>query len=226
MTNRWKGGVYGMTPTRIRLKPLNTIGRKRPLREHPGYVHVDLTSLLSIEHVCRGCARTETCCCARYEVCVNSAELNKIIQVLPYVAKLCPHLRTANGYDNVFEEVEPGLYAIDTTEDNLCVFAFLSDNTIRCSLHAVALTLGLPLARVKPKACLLWPLSFSEGDEVLSLSDDALSFGCNSLRKNSSHRLSPTFVEAIGHIYGEVFRTRLEEEAKRGVQRTMLLRAR
>lgn len=215
-----------MMPTRIKSKPLNIIGRKRPLCEHQGYVHVDLTSILSIDHVCRGCASAETCCCARYEVCVNSAELNEIIQVLPDVVKLCPHLRTPNGYDNVFEEVEPGLYAIDTTEDGLCVFAFLSDYTIRCSLHTVGLTLGLPLAKVKPKACLLWPLSFSECDEVLSLSDDALSFRCNSRRRNPSRRISPRLVEAIRLIYGEVFRTQLEEKADRGVQRTMLPRPR
>ncbi len=64
----------------------------------------------------------------------------------------------------------------DGVKDGLCVFAFTSGHTIKCSLHAVALALGLPPAHVKPKVCVLWPLSLSEDDEVLSLADDGYSF--------------------------------------------------
>ena len=98
--------------------------------------------------------------------------MDRIIRVLPEAAKLCPHLKTNHGYDNVFEYVEPGLYALDTTEDGLCLLAYVADHRIRCSLHTVGTNLGLPLAKVKPEACLLWPLSLSEGDEVLSLAGD------------------------------------------------------
>jgi hypothetical protein len=152
--------------------------------------------------------------------------MNRIIQVLPEAVKLCPHLRIDGGYDNVFEEVEPGLYAIDTDEDGLCLFAYVSDHTIRCSLHTSGSALGLPLNQVKPKACLLWPLSFFEGDEVLSLTSDALSFKCNSRRRKQSRRLSSSFVEAIELVYGEGFGTIVEKEAEKGVQRTTLTRRR
>lgn len=207
-----------MKPPRIRPKHIAENRPKRPWRERRNPVQVDLATILSIDHACQGCARVATCCCARYEVCVETAELKGIIQVLPEAAKLCPHLKTAQGYDNVFEEVEKGLYAIDTNEKGLCVFAYMSGHTIRCSLHTAALTLGLPLVKAKPKACLLWPLSSSDGDEILSLSSDALAFRCNSLRRNPSRRLSPALSETIGLIYGKDFRTQLEKKARAGVR--------
>ncbi len=209
-----------MKPTERKPKHSVPGGRKRLPRTRRSPVHVDLASLLSIDHVCGGCDEGDPCCCATYEVCVNAAELNQIIEVLPEAAKLCPHLSVDEGYDNVFDEVEPGLFAIDTTEDGLCVLAFHSDQKTRCSLHAVALTLGLPLGKVKPKACLLWPMSCSEGEEHLSLSDDALSFKCNVEKGRRSRHLSSSLVEAIKLVYGEGFGKQLEKEAAQGVRRT------
>jgi|GEM_PF-940332 len=187
--------------------------RKRSLHVPRTDVIVDLAALLSIDHVCGGCAKGEKCCCASYEVCITAAEMRRIITVLPEAAKRCPHLETGEGFDNVFEEVEHGLYAIDTTEDGLCLFAFLSKHKIRCSLHAAASALGLPINQVKPKACLLWPVSYSDGDEVLSLTDDALSFSCNSPRGRAPRSLSSSLVEAITMVYGKGFGKMLKEEA-------------
>jgi hypothetical protein len=187
-------------------------------------VHVDIASLLSIDHACDGCGKNERCCCATYEVCVTKKEMDRIIEVLPAAARLCPHLKAGKGYDNVFDEVEPGVYALDTTEDGLCLFAYVSQNKLRCSLHTVAMTLGLPLGKVKPKACLLWPMNFSEGEELLSLTEDALSFRCNSRRRKASLRMCPSFVEAIEVVYGEGCGTIVEQEAAKGLRRTMLIR--
>lgn len=226
MTNRWKAGAYGMTPTRTRSKPLAINGRRRPLGDHRRRVDVDLAEILSIDHACIGCATAEICCCARYEVCVDARELNQIIRFLPELARFCPRLKTANGYDNVFEEVEPGLYAIDQIDTGLCVFAFVSDQRIRCSLHTVGSSLGLPLSEIKPKACLLWPLIFTEGHELLSLDDEAFSFKCNSLREQPSIHLCSNLAEAIELTYGKGFRIQLEEEANKRVQRTTLPRRR
>jgi len=145
---------------------------------------------------------------------------------LPEVVKLCPHLGTDEGYDNVFEEVGQGLFALDTTEDGLCTFAFVLDHKIRCSLHAVGTALGLPLNKVKPKACLLWPLSFSEGDEVLSVVDDALSFLCNSRNRNQSRKICSAFRESTDLIYGEGFGAALQKESGKGILRTTLTRRR
>jgi hypothetical protein len=185
-------------------------------------VEVDIESLLLLENCCNGCARGERCCCSSYEVCVTTAELKRIIKVLPEAAKLCPHLRTVGGYDNVFEEEEPGLYSIDTTEDGLCLFAYRSRYRTHCSLHTVAVTLGLPLEQVKPKVCLLWPMHFSEGDEVLSMIEDAFQFKCNIRKGPGSRSLSPGFIEAIELVYGEGCGTEVKQAAENGDRRTLL----
>ena len=169
--------------------------------------------MLAIDHTCRGCVRPSTCCCARYEVCVTAGELDRIIQVLPEAARLCPRLKTARGYDNVFDEVESGLYTIDKRADGLCAFAFISDHVIRCALHSAALMLGLPLEKVKPQACLLWPLSSSRDDKLLSLDNEALSFRCISRRRKPARELSPSLMEAVRLVYGKTFSAQLEKAA-------------
>jgi len=196
--------------------------QKRPQAKRKRTVSVDLASLRSVEHRCRGCTQDEPCCCSSYEVCITEAEMQRIIQVLPEAAKLCLHLKTDHGYDNVFEYVERGLYALDTTEDGLCLLAYVADNKIRCSLHTVGTNLGLPLGKVKPKACLLWPMSLSEGDEVLTLAGEALSFRCTSRRRKRSNRLSPAFREAVDLVYGDGMGALLGKEAGNGARRTTL----
>lgn len=177
------------------MRPMRSNGtknlrQKRLPQHYRSSVDIDVLSLLSIENHCNGCAKGERSCCASYEVCVTTAELKRIIKVLPEAARLSPHLLTKRGYDNVFEEVEPGLFSIDTTEDGLCLFAYWSPHRIHCSLHTVARTLGLPLSQVKPMACLLWPLHFSEGREVLAITDDAFLFTCNIRKAPGSRSLS------------------------------------
>jgi hypothetical protein len=197
--------------------------QKRQPQHQRASVEVDVESLLSLENCCNGCARGGRCCCSSYEVCVTTAELKRIIRVLPEAARLCPHLLTAQGYDNVFEEEEPGLFSIDTTEDGLCLFAYWSHHRIHCSLHTAAQTLGLSLEQVKPKVCLLWPLHFSEGREVLSMIDDAFLYSCNARKAPGSRSLSPGFVEAIELVYGEGCGTQVKDAAKNGDRRTLLI---
>jgi hypothetical protein len=197
--------------------------QKRPQQHQRRSVEVDVESLLSLENRCSGCARGERCCCSSFEVCVTTAELKRIIKVLPEAAKFCPHLLTARGYDNVFEEEEPGLFSIDTTEDGLCLFAYWSHHRIHCSLHTVAMKLGLPLEQVKPKVCLLWPMHFSEGDEVLAAINDAFLFSCNVRKVPGSRSMSHGFVEAIEMVYGEGCGTQVQRAAENGDRRTLLI---
>ena len=186
-------------------------------------VEVDLESLLLLENRCNGCARSERCCCSSYEVCVTSEEVKRIIRFLPEAARFCPHLLIDGEYDNVFEEEEPGLFSIDTNEDGLCLFAYRSRGRIQCSLHTVAMTLGLPLAAVKPKVCLLWPMHFSDGDEVLAAISDAFLFKCNVRKAPGSRELSPAFVDAIDQVYGEGCGSQAERAARNGDRRTLLV---
>jgi len=197
--------------------------QKRPPQHQRSSVEVDVESLLSLENRCNGCAKGEKCCCSSYEVCVTTAEMKRIIRFLPEASQFCPHLLTRGGYDNVFEEEEPGLFSIDTNEDGLCLFAYWSDHRIHCSLHTVALLRGLPLEQVKPKVCMLWPLHFSDGDEVLAMISDAFLFNCNARTAPGSRILSPGFVEAIELVYGEGCGVQVKQAAENGDRRTLLV---
>jgi hypothetical protein len=197
--------------------------QKQPPQHQRTSVEVDIESLLSLGNRCNGCAKGEKCCCSSYEVCVTTAEVKRIIKFLPEAAKLCPHLATVGGYDNVFEEEEPGLFSIDTNGDGLCLFAYRSDGRTNCSLHTVAMTLGLPLREVKPKVCLLWPMHFSDGDEVLGMINDAFLFKCNTRKAPGSRSLSSGFIEAIEQVYGEGCGDQVREAAESGERRTLLI---
>jgi hypothetical protein len=84
-------------------------------------------------------------------------------------------------------------------------------------------TLGLPLAEVKPKVCLLWPMHFSEGDEVLATISDAFQFTCNVRKAPGSRSLSPGFIETIELVYGTGCGTQVEHAAENGDRRTLLV---
>lgn len=200
------------------------VSRKKSARGSRKTVDIDIASLCSVAHDCTGCRAGKPCCCSTYEVCVTAEEMRRIVRIMPEVVKFCPHLETDDGYDNVFELVEPGLYAIDTTEDGFCLFAYASKRTIRCALHSVALELGIPLYDVKPKSCLLWPMTFSEGAEALSLTEDALIFHCNAPRQKITVPLSPHFTETIEFVYGEGCGRLVEEAAARGAKKLRLIR--
>ncbi len=197
--------------------------RRQPQQHQRSSVEVDIQSLVRLENRCDGCAAGGRCCCSSYEVCVTAAEVKRIIRVLPEAAKHCPHLLTVGGYDNVFEEEEPGLYSIETTEDGLCLFAYRDDHGIQCSLHTAALSIGLPLEEVKPKVCLLWPMHFSDGEEVLAMINDAFLFACNSRKPPGSRNLSPGFVEALDLVYGEGCGAQARLAAENGQRRTLLI---
>ena len=191
---------------------INKVGRDRLKRSniklksknHPKAVGIDRKAICSIDHECVGCSLVSESCCARYDVVVTEAELERIIPVLPEAAELCPHLKTEEGYASVFEEAEKGSYSIDTHENGLCVFAYKTNGLIRCSLHAVETKLGLPLGTVKPAVCILWPLTFSEKGDKLTLHDDALGCSCSSPRKEPSIVISPDLLKTIEHFGGKI----------------------
>jgi hypothetical protein len=110
-----KSRKFRETETHMRSNGPSNRRTKRPPQHQRGSVEVDVESLLTIENRCNGCAGGERCCCASYEVCVTTAEVKRIIKVLPEAARFCPHLMIDGGYDNVFEEEEPGIFSIDTT---------------------------------------------------------------------------------------------------------------
>ena len=198
--------------------------QKRPRPRRPNSVHVNLSAILCVDHACNGCSTPGQCCCASYEVCADSKELKRIVNLLPEAARFCPRLKTKSGYDIIFDEIEPGLFALDTDEKGLCLLAYKSGGKIRCSLHSAALKLGLSPAKVKPQACLLWPLSASEDNKFLSMGNDTLSFRCVTRRRKPSRAIAPSLLETIGEVYGRDFGARLARAAARG-RKHVILRA-
>ena len=219
--------IYEVRPS-LTLRHMQSRGsknfrQKRSPQHQRSSVEVDVESLVSLENRCNGCTRGERCCCSSYEVCITTAEMKRIIKVMPEAAKFSRNLLTARGYDNVFEQEEPNLFSIDTDDDGLCLFAYWFRGRIRCSLHTVAVTLGMPLEQVKPKVCLLWPMHFSDGNEVLAMINDAFLFSCNAQKARGSRNLSPGFVEALERVYGEGCGTQVKHAAENGVRRTLLV---
>lgn len=144
-----------------------------------------------------------TSCCANYEVVVSRRERSVIDGMLPFVSFYLPGIRVPGGFANLFEPVEPGLYAIEQDDQDICRFAYRASGALLCSLHRAALDIGLEPARVKPRACALWPLSLSHrnGRLVLSVDRSAESFPC--VRLVSPPRLKPC--PAVDHIIRTMF---------------------
>lgn len=176
---------------------------------------MDFQSIRTIEHACAGCSVVKACCCSKYEILVDRLELKRILQALPEAAKLCQNLKTGGKYENVFEEAENGFFSIDTLDNGLCVFAYRKDRMIRCSLHSTEISLGLPLGALKPKVCILWPLTFNQKGNALTVHHDALSFACNQPRQQSSRHVSSELLQTIGYFRTGGFGSKSVEMKKR-----------
>ena len=180
-------------------------------------IEVDLEAIGSIEHHCRdGLCDRDTCCCAQYEICVGRHELSAVVGCIREAARFAPHVAAGDGLDNVFDEAGGGLFAIDTDEDGLCVFAYRKQRRILCSLHSAALHLGIQPHEVKPAACVLWPLAITEDRPLqLSVHEDAFSYDCNKERKKAGPDLCPSIAGIIRSVFGEGFARKVEKAAKR-----------
>ncbi len=170
---------------------------------------VEWDKIRRLEFACRPrkfCTPT-TSCCANYEVVVSRRERRIIDGMLPFVSAYLPHIRVRGGFANLFDQIEPGLYAIEQDDQDTCRFAYRAGGTLLCSLHRAALDLGIDPARVKPRACALWPLSLlhRSGKLVLSVDSSAKSFTC--VRFLSRPRSKPC--PSVRHIICTMFGNRL-----------------
>ena len=145
-------------------------------------VMVDADAILRTAHRCRPeKCKTAKCCCSAYEIEITDRELQIIVGCLPIVARYVEALKSSDGFENVFEDEENGLYSLDKNERGFCIFTYFDQGGCPwCSLHSAALDMGLRPAEVKPRCCSLWPLSYVDSNPpLLSLHEDALSFACN-----------------------------------------------
>lgn len=182
-------------------------------------LEVDIAGLRSITHACTGCSGEAGRCCSRYEVTIGDDELRNIIQYMPQVSRLCTHLESGESFDNVFDEISRGLYALDTDDEGTCLFACESGDRLLCSLHTVALDRGIPLREIKPRSCILWPLAlFEDKKSILTFDEEALAFTCTRRRAGERDRsLCPSIAGIVEHAFGEVFLKELEQALRRGL---------
>jgi hypothetical protein len=171
---------------------------------------VDVDALCSIEHECRPtlCADTGVCC-AGYDICVEEQELDRLTGATALAADYVPGL--AEG-PPPFRHLFADLYALDTDEAGLCVYAWRDPaGRTLCSLHSAALDRGLDVRRVKPRSCLLWPLAVSGSEPgYLSVDPGAFRYPCNRRRPASAAGLHRTIRRHVAYVFGEGFLEELE----------------
>ena len=182
-------------------------------------IRVDLPSILELQHECReGACQVEHCCCSTYEVCITDRERHRIDGCLPFAAHFCSHLRAKDGFDNIFEDLGGRLHCIDTTEEGLCLLAYIKKGSVRCSLHSAAEKIGLHPHEAKPLACVLWPLTISsDRPPLLSVDPNAYSFGCCTHRQGSSG-MSPSIAHTLQVVFGPLFMRDLERAMNKVVE--------
>jgi hypothetical protein len=171
-------------------------------------VRIDYEQLLSIEHscdpkLCVGCK----CCCSCYDLLIEGNELSRVAGWLPGASRYAPALMDGGEPANVFEELAPGVFSIDTDEDGLCVFAWTDEAGSRlCSLHAAALAEGAEPLGAKPRSCWLWPLALSSSrPPILGRDADVFAFPCNKRRHDFRPVLDAGVTDIIRGLYGEEF---------------------
>ncbi len=200
-----------------------------------GKVAVDVKGVCSVSHNCQPeLCKDLKCCCSCYEVWIDKKELSRIVGYMPDAAKYAKNLVSGNGFLNVFEDIDNSTFAIERNIENLdifsyfngsgkqskksnkdfCVFSYFNKSGLPlCSLHSTALELGLPVTRIKPKSCLLWPLAISDVKQLtLTVQPDAFNFPCNKKRKVKDFTLDEGIESIISSVLGNSFLKKLNRE--------------
>lgn len=176
-----------------------------------GDVAVDVAAVAAIAHQCDpALCRDSRKCCAAHRICVEEDELPALRAFASLAARYTTSLPPGDAADGIPGELFAGLYEIRRTEDGLCVFAFAApDGRVLCSLHSAALDGGFDVREVKPRACLLWPLTLSGSrPRILSADAGAFAFPCTA-RRAPDGRLDAGVEDIIRCVLGEEFLARL-----------------
>lgn len=175
---------------------------------------VDVPALMKLKHYCDPMlCRHKKYCCAQYEITLDRNDMKRAVGLMPDAAEFAPAVGEGGEFENPFDKVEPGRWAIDChDESGSCAFSFRDSKGCGwCSLHAAALKLELDPYAQKPEVCTLWPLALSEGDPpVLSVQDDVYTFPCAWKRGGRPRKLYPDIAANVEAIYGAPFREKLE----------------
>lgn len=123
-------------------------------------------------------------------------------------------MRSDNGFNNVFENEGRNTYSIDKNDKDLCVFGYKAkERKIACSLHTVAVEMGIPVNSIKPLACILWPLALVESDPlVLSVQEGISIFPCTQRITSQNLFLDNGIAQNIEMAFGGSFLNKIKKE--------------
>lgn len=179
----------------------------------PDKVWVDLKSLRGFRHMCVSCKRTDSCC-RSYEVEVTWKEITRIDSLMPQITRYLPELIEKNGYQDVFRDAEDDVLVIETDINDTC--PLLIKRSGRCSVHRVALDLGLDPYQTKPFLCAAWPLSIlslAKGKSWLTADESAQEFHCTS--RTGAKKIYPEIIQHIRDLFGDDAAQRLGQAARK-----------
>lgn len=169
---------------------------------------IDAGGLAGLGHECRPERCVERSCCAEFEPFIEPDEIERVVGYLPLAARWVPDLEAD---DNIFDDERSGALIIEESEEGFCRLAFRDGRGgPRCALHAAALELRADPYRIKPRACVLWPLALSGDDPpILSVQTDAPAFPCNRARPPKPP-LDPNVAAIVAAVFGRDLTDRIE----------------
>lgn len=179
-------------------------------------IEVDLDAICSLSHECRSeMCRIDDCCCSKYDIIVDDCEIQRIVDWIPPAAKYAAGLTVGGEPVNIFSEFDSRSCLIDTTEEEICIFAWEepASGAVFCSLHSAAAELGVEPYTIKPADCVRWPLAL-ESNKLLTIVYDALDFPCNEEKDPADRTICPSLEKIIVNLYGPKFLQKLHAALK------------
>jgi hypothetical protein len=202
-------------------------------------IMVDVATIFKIRFRCdtRTCAgidrgRGIESCCTDYEVEITPEEHARIVENGDAVLQLLRRhdgKRVAAGR-KIGEFFMEGHAILLAKEQRRCAFSYRdAGGQLRCGIHSLALEKGVPVASIKPLACVLFPLviyRFENGETLLTATSRETGplFGREKDTELPCLRMEqgdPMYVEcrmAIEAGFGEAFYQRLASVAKEFAQ--------
>ncbi len=176
---------------------------------------VDVEALIRLQYSCDpALCRDLKCCCAVYDVWINSEDKERLAGYLPYASAW-----TGREIKDIYRCLRwaGAGYVLRKDSNELCMLACRSeDGRVLCSLHLAALSQNLPPRLFKPASCTLWPLSLSgAGGRIVSVQQDAYSFPCCRRLRPGVPGLHPGTASLARVCFGESFLLKLEKKLGR-----------